>query len=328
MQAIAQHLAIWPFDHLAISQLPRAPPRPPRKPARPTRKQERTARERERSLREKERAARSHSPATRSLSLLRVPAPASPAPAHASRVPVRFSRVPARLSRVPVRAPAASPQQPAPKGRRAVATGGAQPASSRAQRNPWTRRAKGEPAPAGQRSARHAEAHPVRRLLLRPFGARKEREGQTLSTGCARPKAASLHPWLQADAPLGRKKVTRQGARPRLLAPTGRRAVATGGAQPASSRAKRNPWRRCAQEMPAPEGQRSAARARPRKRSHIFLRPCRGGFVARTRSTGCAALHPWLQADAPLGHQSGLSRTRTSRRTPRRERGVSAATRI
>ncbi len=73
MQAIAQHLAIWPFDHLAISQLPRAPPRPPRKPARPTRKQERTARERERSPRErerspreKERAARSHSPATRS----------------------------------------------------------------------------------------------------------------------------------------------------------------------------------------------------------------------------------------------------------------------
>jgi len=41
-----------------------------------------------------------------------------------------------------------------------------------------------------------------------------------------------------------------------FFAPAGRRGVATGGAQPAASRAERNPWKACVL-TPAPEGQRN-----------------------------------------------------------------------
>lgn len=70
------------------------------------------------------------------------------------------------------------------------------------------------------------------------------------------------------------------------LAPEGPWHVATGGAQPSPSWAERNPWRLRCHLSPAPEGQRIHAVT------------------------------------------SSLNRTRTSRRTPRRERGESATTPI
>jgi hypothetical protein len=171
-----------------------------------------------------------------------------------------------------------------------------------------------------------------------------------------RDPARSLMPWAAAPrhAPPDCRCVPPS-------APAGPRDVATGGAESADRRAERNPWRACPFLDPAPEGQRVHLRACRPVCPVKLLRPCRGGFRTRRRSTGCAtlgpwplrggaaSLHPWLHPSAPSGRRvrgrrstrgvegqpcaptgrrrtRGINPTRTSRRTRRRERGVSAAT--
>ena len=106
---------------------------------------------------------------------------------------------------------------------------------------------------------------------------------------------------------------------PSLFAPTGRRNVATGAAQPASSRAQRNPWKRSPPLSSAPAGQRTCLRLHTFTRSCRLLRPCRGGSKIDLPSTGSASagcapppLHPRLHPDAPPGRSEPIT-TRLSR---------------
>src|SRR5262245_23306810 len=77
-------------------------------------------------------------------------------------------------------------------------------------------------------------------------------------------------------------------------APAGPRLVATGAAQ-------RNPWKRRCFLDPAPKGQRSPSPGIERPS------PLPGqARKSKPPSTGCAALHPWLQPSAPLGPNTVL----------------------
>lgn len=95
MKAIAQHLAIWPFDHVAISPPARTPPPPTREAERAKDKLERAKDKPERATGKPEPMARSHS---------RLP-----------RAYARFARPRSRLSRPrsPLRR---NPPAPRPKG--------------------------------------------------------------------------------------------------------------------------------------------------------------------------------------------------------------------
>jgi hypothetical protein len=73
-----------------------------------------------------------------------------------------------------------------------------------------------------------------------------------------------------------------------LLAPKGRRAVATGEAARRRSRPTRNPWNGDTSISASPR--RGEGFPRQKKTSPIL-------------STGCASLHPWLQACAPTGRR-------------------------
>ena len=92
------------------------------------------------------------------------------------------------------------------------------------------------------------------------------------STGSARPKTASLHPWLQAATPTGSKRRRARDAFPFH----GFREAQSGLAPPVAT--ARDPYG-------VEDG---------------------GGRVMRSRSTGsarpkAASLHPWLQAATPTG---------------------------
>ena len=118
----------------------------------------------------------------------------------------------------------------APKGRRSVATGCAPPATKRAERNPWTHSHLNHSAPKGRRELHAANKMPrsivkrAPRTCLRAYAHRQiahlstqrpspsplrgeKRKMDRFSTGSAsrRSAAATLHPWLQPVAPLGRK---------------------------------------------------------------------------------------------------------------------------
>src|SRR5688572_12411866 len=90
-----------------------------------------------------------------------------------------------------------------------------------------------------------------------------------------------------------------------VLAPTGRRTVATGAAPSAARRTKRNPWTEASILDPAPKGQRNATLTR---RAIEPPSPLRGDKRKDAHSTGCAPagcaappLHPWLHPAAPSG---------------------------
>jgi len=137
--------------------------------------------------------------------------------------------------------------------------------------------------------------------------------------------SAPLHPWLHPDAPPGRSEPITIPAEPSPIpmparsAPRGPRNVATGAAQPASSRAQRNPWKRSPPLSSAPAGQRTCLRLHTFTRSCRLLRPCRGGSKIDLPSTGSASagcapppLHPRLHPDAPPGRSEPIT-TRLSR---------------
>ena len=109
-----------------------------------------------------------------------------------------------------------------------------------------------------------------------------------------------------------------------VIAPTGRRDVATGGAQPASSRAERNPWNPFEFLPTDPEGKRYPLCSCRYGRNSPLLRPCRGGSRIQPPSTSCAALHPWLQPDAPSGRMRAISQTHSARRTRHHARGATS----
>jgi hypothetical protein len=129
-----------------------------------------------------------------------------------------------------------------------------------------------------------------------------------------------------------RSKVCRVGApHPRgyTPAPTGRRSVAAGGAQPAAKRAERNPWKRSVIETPAPTGRRKqsacdadrcyfvssgtpfAPPGRKENKEHRFSSvPLSTGSA--TGRSAAAPLHPRLHPVAPLGLKRGARRVGAS----------------
>jgi len=126
---------------------------------------------------------------------------------------------------------------------------------------------------------------PVRRSL-RPVGA--DVLNHELSTGCATPKAASLHPWLHPSAPLGRKRQLSVTAFWYFFAfrfpVPGSRGCLLPGARPArrtiprhaaglfqSSRSRFPPLRREAPSQPSPPDNLRNLRMglRPRRPQHI-----------------------------------------------------------
>jgi hypothetical protein len=133
----------------------------------------------------------------------------------------------------------------------------------------------------------------ARGKVLCPSGAGSETHAN-VSTGCA-----SLHPWLHAGAPPGRRPAA-LGRRLRpLLSPAGPRVVATGGAR----RSIAQPVEHVPLSMKrAPEGHRTRA-PRPATTRMIPL-PLSGHHRKDANaSTGCAALHLWLHAGDHSGRR-------------------------
>jgi hypothetical protein len=119
------------------------------------------------------------------------------------------------------------------------------------------------PAPEGQRN-HHTRRRRTWHMPLCPSGARVIENFSPRVARCF----ASLHPWLQPAAPPGpkaalafaRSRSIRRCEGTAVVAPEGRRHVATSGAQRNSwkGEAQRNPWKRWRVSDAAPEGQRTS----------------------------------------------------------------------
>ena len=89
-----------------------------------------------------------------------------------------------------------------------------------------------------------------------------------------------------------------------IPAPKGHATVATGEAQ-------RNPWYASRSNHPAPEGRTDSSLRgfRPIPVQCCFVRPSGAVRIVALDTTGCAALHPWLFAQAPPGQINAKSMT-------------------
>jgi hypothetical protein len=152
----------------------------------------------------------------------------------------------------------------APKGRRNVATGGAPPAASRAERNPWRRSRSRRPAPEGQRIRLGCVLRRARPRVnsSAPALAAARWAGRALARS-RRPRVARgwhpLHPWLRPGAPSGRSTIPMSTRR------------SPGGSGPQQPHATAGPHGRCDRDL--------YGRCRwPARR--------RGGFARTTRGPG------------------------------------------
>jgi hypothetical protein len=162
--------------------------------------------------------------------------------------------------------------------------------------------------PARQPSTPAREAHHGPRRPHAPRPCSRPRCGRNLLTRASPPAGPSslrsATPPRGKDQRRGSTSSPQRGAGLSPLVKQGRSGPCGTSGRVKPALRGRNPKKASPPRGTAPEGQWSSLSSCRYIRNAPFLRPCRGGVLLQPRSTGCAALHPWRQPDAPLRRAS------------------------